>query len=132
MSISEYDMEIPSNLMAEEILIRSGNIGSIRIAQKIGLENFKKFLNDLDLLNKTQFDIEEIGTPIPFKWGKCKLATSAYGHGITTTPLQLAKAYAIISNGGYEIKPTLIRNNENFEKGKQIISEANSKKLIKY
>ncbi len=131
MSISEYDMEIPSNLMAEEILIRSGNIGSIRIAQKIGLENFKKFLNDLDLLNKTQFDIEEIGTPIPFKWGKCKLATSAYGHGITTTPLQLAKAYAIISNGGYEIKPTLIRNNENFEKGKQIISEANSKKINK-
>ena len=31
MSISEYDMEIPSNLTAEEILIRSGNIGSIRI-----------------------------------------------------------------------------------------------------
>ena len=131
MSISEYDMEIPSNLTAEEILIRSGNIGSIRIAQKIGLVNFKKFLNDLDLLNKTQFDIEEIGTPIPFKWGKCKLATSAYGHGITTTPLQLAKAYAIISNGGHEIKPTLIKNNENFEKGKQIISEANSKKINK-
>ena len=27
----------------------------------------------------------------------------------TTTPLQLAKAYSIISNGGYEIKPTLIK-----------------------
>ncbi len=128
-SISEYDMDIPSSLTAEEILIRSGNIGSIKIAQKVGLENFRKFLEDLDLLNKTQFDIEEVGTPIPFKWGKCKLATSAYGHGITTTPLQLAKAYAIIANGGYKIKPTLIKKEKNLKKGEQIISEENSKKI---
>ncbi len=129
--ISEYDMDIPSNLTAEEILIRSGNIGSIKIAQKVGLENFKKFLEDLDLLDKTQFDIEEVGTPIPFKWGKCKLATSAYGHGITTTPLQLAKAYAIIANGGYKITPTLIKQEENLKKGLQIISNENSKKINK-
>ena len=127
--ISEYDMDIPSNLTAEEILIRSGNIGSIKIAQKVGLENFKKFLEDLDLLNKTEFDIEEVGNPIPFNWGKCKLATSAYGHGITTTPLQLAKAYAIITNGGYKIKPTLIKKEKNLKKGKQIISEEKSKKI---
>ena len=127
--ISEYDMDIPSNLTAEEILIRSGNIGSIKIAQKVGLENFKKFLEDLDLLNKTEFDIEEVGNPIPFNWGKCKLATSAYGHGITTTPLQLAKAYAIITNGGYKIKPTLIKKEKNLKKGEQIISEEKSKKI---
>ena len=128
-SISEYDKDIPSSLTAEEILIRSGNIGSIKIAQKVGLENFKNFLLNLDLLNKIQFDIEEVGNPIPFKWGKCKLATSAYGHGITTTPLQLTKAYAIISNGGYKIKPTLIRNEKNLKKGKQIITEENSNKI---
>ncbi len=125
-SISEYDIDIPSTLTAEEILIRSGNIGSIKIAQKVGLENFKQFLEDLDLLNKTQFDIEEVGNPIPFKWGKCKLATSAYGHGVTTTPLQLAKAYAIISNGGYKIQPTLIKKKNNLKKGEQIISNENS------
>ncbi|MDC3043428.1 penicillin-binding protein 2 [Candidatus Pelagibacter sp.] len=129
--ISEYDMDIPSNLSAEEILIRSGNIGSIKIAQKVGLENFKKFLEDLDLLNKIQFDIDEVGNPIPFKWGKCKLATSAFGHGITTTPLQLAKAYAIITNGGYKINPTLIKKEKNLKKGEQIISKENSKKINK-
>ena len=130
-SISEYDMDIPSSLTAEEILIRSGNIGSIKIAQKVGLENFKDFLENLDLLNKIQFDIEEVGNPIPFKWGKCKLATSAYGHGITTTPLQLAKAYAIIANGGYKIKPTLIKKEKNLKRGEQIITQENSNKINK-
>ena len=128
-SISEYDMDIPSSLTAEEILIRSGNIGSIKIAQKVGLENFKDFLENLDLLNKIQFDIDEVGNPIPFKWGKCKLATSAYGHGITTTPLQLAKAYAIIANGGYKIKPTLIKKEKNLKSGEQIITQENSNKI---
>ena len=128
-SISEYDMKIPSNLTAEEILIRSGNVGSIKIAQKVGLEKFKKFLEDLDLLNKTQFDIDEVGSPIPFRWGKCKLATSAYGHGITTTPLQLAKAYSIISNGGYKITPTLLKSTKDPIKGEKIISEITSKKI---
>ena len=42
--ISEYDKKIPSNLTAEEILIRSGNIGSVRIGQAIGIEKYKKFL----------------------------------------------------------------------------------------
>ncbi len=107
-SIGEYDEKIPSDLTAEQILIRSGNIGSVRIAQKVGEKKFRNFLNDLGLLNSIDFDIEEIGSPIKFKWGKCKLATSAYGHGITTTLLQLAKGYSIISNGGYDIKPTLI------------------------
>ena len=113
--IGEYDENIPSDLTAEQILIRSGNIGSIRIAQKVGQDKFKKFLNDLGLLGTIDFDIEEIGTPLKFKWGKCKLATSAYGHGITTTLLQLAKGYSIVSNGGYDIRPTLILNEKKRE-----------------
>ena len=128
--IGEYDEKIPSDLTAEQILIRSGNIGSIRIAQKVGEDKFKKFLNDLGLLNTLDFDIEEIGTPLKFKWGKCKLATSAYGHGITTTPLQLAKGYSIISNGGYNIKPTLVLDEKKRDiRYEQIISEDVSKKV---
>ena len=102
-------MCIRDSLTAEEILIRSGNIGTVRIAQKIGIEKYKVFLENLGLLNKIEFDIEEVGSPLSFQWGKCKLATSSYGHGITTTALQLSNAYAIISNGGYKIRPTLIK-----------------------
>ena len=128
--IREYDDEIPSDLTAEEILIRSGNIGSVRIAQKIGIEKFKLFLKKIGILDKIEFDIEEVGEPLLLKWGKCKLATSSFGHGITTTPLQLAKGYSIITNGGYDIKPSLIKQNESkkFTK-KKILNEGVSDKI---
>ncbi len=130
--IGEYDENIPSNLTAEQILIRSGNIGSIRIAQKVGEEKFKRFLNNLGLLNTLDFDIEEIGTPLKIKWGKCRLATSAYGHGITTTPLQLAKGYSILSNGGFNVKPTLILDDKNRDiRYERIISQDTSDKVNK-
>ena len=129
-SIREYDDKIPSDLTAEEILIRSGNIGSVRIAQKIGIEKFKYFLEKIGVLNKIEFDIEEVGEPISFRWGKCKLATSSFGHGITTTPLQLSKGYAIITNGGYDIRPTLIKNNIIKIKTKnKILNEGVSEKI---
>ena len=129
-SIGEYDNKIPSDLTAEQILIRSGNIGSVRIGQKIGIEKFKSFLKSIGVLNKIEFDIEEVGQPIAFIWGKCKLATSSFGHGITTTPLQLAKGYSIITNGGYDIKPTLIKNNlKKKENRNRILKDGVSKKI---
>ena len=126
-TIREYDKKIPSNLTAEQILIRSGNIGSVRIGQSIGLEKFKNFMNELSLINSIQFDIEEVGVPVSFKWGKCKLATASYGHGITTTILQLANAYSIIVNGGYKIRPTLIKKNTNLKKRKILKNDVSKK-----
>ena len=124
--ISEHD-KLPKNLSTEQILIQSSNIGTVRIARKIGVKKYRDFLNSLELLSTINFDLEEIGTPLSFNWGKCKLATSAYGHGITTTPLQLAKAYAILGNGGYKIQPTLLQKETiSLEKREQIISEKTS------
>ena len=128
--ISEYDKEMPTNLTVEQILIRSGNIGSVRIGQKLEIEKLKLFLEKIGVLSKIDFDIEEVGEPIPFKWGKCKLATVSFGHGITTTPLQLAKGYAIITNGGFEIKPSLIKKTlEDNQNQKRIIKEGVSKDI---
>ena len=50
--------------------------------------------------------------------GKCKLATVSFGHGISTTPLQIATAYAIISNGGYKIKPSLLKKEKKLKENK--------------
>ena len=129
-SISEYDNKIPSDLTVEQILIRSGNIGSVRIGQKLEIIKLKAFLEKIGILSKINFDIEEVGEPIPFKWGKCKLATVSFGHGITTTPLQLAKAYAIISNGGFAVEPSLIKKElKNYQKKKRIIKAGISEKI---
>ena len=128
--ISEYNNEIPSNLTVEQILIRSGNIGSVRIGQKLEIDKLKLFLEKIGILNKIDFDIEEVGEPIPFRWGKCKLATVSFGHGITTTPLQLAKGYAIITNGGFQVKPSLIKKTlENHQNQKRIIKKGVSEQI---
>ena len=126
--IREYDQKIPSTLTAEQILVRSGNIGSVKIGQEVGEENFKFFLSKLGILEKINFDIEEVGKPIKFNWGKCPLATASYGHGITTTLLQLVKAYSIITNGGFDIKPSLIKNNKN--KKKKVLNDGVSTKIL--
>tara|TARA_Y100000816_G_scaffold284202_1_gene262026 strand:+ start:586 stop:2271 length:1686 start_codon:yes stop_codon:yes gene_type:complete len=127
--IREYDSKIPSNLTAEKILIRSGNIGSVRIAQKVGQEKFRLFLSKLGILEKIDFDIEEVGKPINFTWGKCPLATASFGHGITTTLLQVVKAYSIIVNGGYYIEPTLVKLNKKI-KAERILDENISSKIL--
>ena len=114
-SISEYDDKIPTDLTAEEILIRSGNIGSVRIAEKVGIENYNEFLQNIGIISDLEFDIQEVGSTQIGRWGKCKLATVSFGHGIATTLLQLSKGYSIISNGGYDINPTLIKK-EKFKK----------------
>jgi cell division protein FtsI (penicillin-binding protein 3) len=124
-TISEHD-KLPENLNTEQILIRSSNIGAVRIAQQVGVERYRDFLNSLELLDTINFDLEEIGTPLLFKWGKCKLATTSYGHGITTTPLQLAKAYAILGNGGYRINPSIIKNKLKKNRKKIISNETSS------
>ncbi len=127
--IREYDDKMPSNLTAEQILVRSGNIGSVKIGQEIGEEKFKLFLSKIGVLEEINFDIEEVGKPIKFNWGKCPLATASFGHGITTTLLQLAKAYSIIVNGGYLVQPKLIKDYRNNNKEK-ILNEEVSKKIL--
>ena len=127
--IREYDNKIPSNLTAEEILIRSGNIGSVRIGQKLGEDKFKSFLSTIGVLKKITFELEEVGKPIEFNWGKCPLATASFGHGITTTLIQLVKAYSIIVNGGYNIDPTLIKN-KNRNQREKILNDDVSKKIL--
>ena len=111
--------DFPESLTVEDILIRSSNIGTLMVARQIGEKKLKTFLENLSLLKPINFELEEIGQPLSFDWNKCKLETVSYGHGITTTPLQAAAAYASITNGGYLIKPTL-QFKKNFDKEKRI------------
>jgi len=55
-TISEHD-KLPKKLSTEQILVRSSNIGAVRIAQKLGVEKYRNFLNSLELLNVINFDL---------------------------------------------------------------------------
>ena len=123
--------QFPESMTVEDILIQSSNIGTLKIARRIGEEKYKKFLNDLNLLSSPNFELDEIGNPIPFDWNKCKLETISYGHGITTTPLQAAAAYASLINGGKLISPTLEKDKNKNLAYKRIITEETSQKIKK-
>jgi cell division protein FtsI (penicillin-binding protein 3) len=122
----------PESLTVEDILIRSSNIGTLMIARQIGEKKLKNFLEGLSLLKTIEFELEEIGQPLSFNWNKCKLETVSYGHGIATTPLQVATAYASITNGGYLVKPTLrFKKNLDNKKKTSIISKNTSDQINK-
>ena len=102
--------EHPKNLSVEDILIRSSNVGSVILAKKVGKENFQEFIKKTKLTKNPNIEIEEVGLPHQIKWDKCKLETVSYGHGITTTPLQVTALYAAIANGGKLVTPSLIKD----------------------
>ena len=113
--------EHPKNLSVDEILIRSSNVGSVILAKKIGENNYKEFIEKTRLTRNPTIELEEVGVPHQLKWNRCKLETISFGHGITTTPLQVTALYAAMSNGGKLIVPSLIKDRK-IEKSKKIIS----------
>ena len=120
--------QFPKDLSVEDILIRSSNIGTLMLAKKVGEKDYKEFIKETNLLNTPKFELEELGTPLSFKWNKCKLETISYGHGIAVTPLQATATYAALVNGGNTIDPTIIRK-EKYSNNKKIISPETSKKI---
>ena len=89
---------------------KSSNIGAIQVGMRVGQENFYEYMR------RFGFGAQS-GVPLPAeskgklrkKWGKTSLASMAMGHEISTTTLQLARAGAVIANGGLLVKPRLIQ-----------------------
>ncbi|MBT3407298.1 penicillin-binding protein 2, partial [Candidatus Woesearchaeota archaeon] len=94
----------------------------------IGPEKHKSFLEKVGVLSQINFDIDEVAPQKNYNFGKCKLATVSFGHGVATTVLQLAKGYAVISNGGYDVKPTLIDKND--KKSKRLLNKGVSEQVV--
>ena len=120
--------KFPNEMSVEEILIKSSNVGTLKIARMIGQNKFESFIKKLNLNSRADLELGELGTPHSLKWNKCKLETVSYGHGITTTPLQAATAYAAMVNGGYYVKPTL-KKDTLLKKKTRVIKESTSKSI---
>ena len=119
-------------LTVEEIMVKSSNIGTARLAAMIGAERQRKFLQKLGLLDLTGVELPEASRAkpqIPKKWSKLSTATISYGHGISVSPLHIAMAYSTIVNGGKKILPTLLKNSEKNISPEIVFSNDTSVKL---
>ena len=119
-----------------EVLQHSINTGAVFIVERIGAEQFYKYLNEFRLGHTTGIDLpnEAIGiipTPNDANWSPVDLAIQSFGQAISITPIQLISAFAATINGGHLIQPHLLMtsftnttksSNFNQTQGNQVIS----------
>jgi cell division protein FtsI (penicillin-binding protein 3) len=106
-----------------EIFAYSSNIGTLKLAQDIGVERQQEFFDKLGLFRKADIEINEKSAPLlPSQWGPTELATTSYGHGIAVTPLHMVNGIAAMVNGGRLNPATLLRKNMQSAKGVTSIS----------
>jgi len=105
--IHEYEM-----LTFEEAIAYSSNIALAKTGLAVGSEILYRYFRDFGFGFKTGIELpgEASGTLQPFgDWSKITLISNSIGYGISTTALQLTSAYAAIANGGWLMKPYLVK-----------------------
>lgn len=118
-------------LSVTDVIVESSNIGTARIAMEIGAERQQAFLGSLGLLEATPIELVEApgAKPLlPKNWSEISTMTISYGHGLSTSPLHLASAYATIANGGVRVRPTILKTKEPAQ-GEQVMSRAASDQM---
>ena len=95
-----------------DVIAQSSNIGSAKIAEKLGRDRFGAGLERFGFGRNTGVDLpgEVPGLLAPSSaWRRINLVTTAFGQGISVTPLQLARAFGAIANGGLLMRPYVVR-----------------------
>ena len=99
-------------LTFSEIIKVSSNIGASKIGETLGKKKYHDYLMDFGFGNKLDIDLpgESKGQlPKVNKWGNVELATISFGQGLSVTSLQLATALSAVANGGYLMKPFIVK-----------------------
>ena len=97
-------------LNVPETLVHSSNIITARIADQMGAKRMEAMFRRIGFYEPPYIELKEKGRPlVPSYWGRTTTMTTAYGHGIAVTPLQLASAYAALVNGGIWRPATLMK-----------------------
>jgi cell division protein FtsI (penicillin-binding protein 3) len=119
-------------LQLPEVYKYSSNIGTIRIMQQWGKDNFRAFLSKLGFDRRVPFELPEMRDPnVPTKWPEIVAATASFGHGLSISPLHQAIAYAAFVNDGCLLPPTLYKRSEAEARAlcTEVISPATSAKV---
>lgn len=118
-------------LTTPEVFIYSSNLGALRMAQRIGVERQRDFMDRLGFLRPSPIELPEVSHPlVPKPWREINALTISYGHGITVSPMQLVGA-AAASVGGGILRPVTILAREEGSRvpGERIMSAAASAQL---
>ncbi|SEN38570.1 cell division protein FtsI (penicillin-binding protein 3) [Roseovarius tolerans] len=112
-------------LSVTKVIVKSSNVGTARIAMDIGAARQRDFLDKLGFMQASPLEITEASGSAPLlpkNWSELSTMTISYGHGLSTSPMHLAAAYATIANGGRRVTPTLVHG-ATPTPGERVISE---------
>ncbi len=110
--ISNYDGKARGVVSMQEVLSQSLNIGAATIALEVGKEDFVRYFKKMGLADKTGIDEPNEATGIFGNFeagGEVEIATAAYGQGIAMSPIATARALSVLANGGYLVRPHIVR-----------------------
>lgn len=118
------DLRDYGRLDLTSVIAKSSNVGTSRVALALTgdvvYDMFRRF--GFGQASGIQFPGEGIGTlPVRTQWRPIEVATLSYGYGLSATPVQLARAYAALANGGV-LKPVSLLKGGYPEPGEQILS----------
>ncbi|WP_439602193.1 peptidoglycan D,D-transpeptidase FtsI family protein [Devosia sp.] len=100
-------------LSLPEVYKYSSNIGTIKIMQQLGKDDFRAFLSKIGMDKPVPFELPEMRKPkVPEKFSEIVAATSSFGHGLSVSPLHMARAVAAFVNDGYMVPPTMYKRTE--------------------
>ncbi len=98
-------------LSVEQIIEKSSNVGTVKIAQQIPYKDMWEFYTAIGLGQKPVLPHPGVvsGRLRAYKnWRPIEQATMSYGYGLSVSLLQLAQAYSMLANDGELIAPSLI------------------------
>ncbi len=113
------------------VMIKSSNRGSARLAMEAGADAQKAFLTRLGFLDPSalELDAARVTKPLyPDNWSEISAITISYGHGLSATPMHLAAAYSSVLNGGFKVEPSLVKGGKGVI-GERIVSAETSRAL---
>lgn len=113
-TIKNWDLRANGIISTTEVLVRSSNVGTYHVAQKVGKTELYKFFGLFGFGEKTGVQLPgevpgTVRTPDDPAWSIVDLATNAFGQGIAVTPLQMLNAVAAIGNDGVLMRPTIVK-----------------------
>jgi cell division protein FtsI (penicillin-binding protein 3) len=120
-------------LSLPEVYKYSSNIGTIHVMQALGKDNFRDFLTKVGFDKPVPFELPEMRAPnVPKKFSDIVAATASFGHGLSISPLHMARAVAGFMNDGCMLPPTIYKRSEAEAKPmcQQVISPRTSKEIL--